>query len=112
MRNISFFLTKQQFIDGSKDVTRRKSWVFLKPGDVLMAVEKAQGLKKGEKIKKLGPLQVLDANPEPLNAITQNEVIREGFFDMNPAEFIDMFCKSHKGVTPETVITRIEFKKL
>jgi hypothetical protein len=37
MRNMSFFLTTAQFLDGTKDVTRRKGWRFLKPGDRFMA---------------------------------------------------------------------------
>lgn len=112
MRNISFFLTTPQFKAHAKDITRRLGWSNLKDGDVLMAVEKAQGLKKGEKINKLGPIQAIKPRREPLNAITQHEVIREGFPEMTPAGFIVMFCKSHKGCTPETIITRIEYKYL
>ncbi|MCK9592988.1 MAG: hypothetical protein M0Q91_13370 [Methanoregula sp.] len=69
MKNMSFFLTTQQFIDGTKDVTRRLGWAFLKPGDHFMAVEKAQGLKKGEKIRKLGQCVCVWNQPEPLNFI-------------------------------------------
>jgi hypothetical protein len=112
MRNISFFLTTPQFRAHTKDVTRRLGWLNLKDGDVLMAVEKAQGLKKGEKIKELGRIIVIKPRREPLNAITQHEVIREGFPEMSVDAFIDFFCKSHKGCTPETIITRIEFKHL
>ncbi len=55
MRNMSFMLTTQQMQDRTKDVTRRVGWWFLKPGDVIMAVEKGMGLKKGEKIKRMYP---------------------------------------------------------
>ena len=34
-RNISFALTTPQFLDGSKDVTRRNGWLMLKTGDIL-----------------------------------------------------------------------------
>lgn len=88
-----------------------KGWANVKDGDILMAVEKAQGLKKGEKIKKMGPIQI-KTRREPLNAITQHEVIREGFPDMTVDEFIIFFCKTHKRCTPETIIIRIEFKHL
>ncbi len=27
-----------------------------------------------------------------------------------PSEFVEMFCKTHKGCTPETEVTRIEFE--
>lgn len=118
MRNISFSMTTQQYEDGDKDVTRRMGWEDLEPGDVLMAVEKGMGLKKGEKIRKLGHLRVISARREPLDAIIHTpaygveECRREGFPDMTPAEFVAFFCKGHKGCTPDTIVTRIEFEKL
>lgn len=117
-RNISFMLTTPQFLDGSKDVTRRNGWAFLKAGDILCGVEKSQGLGKGGKIKRLGMIRVKDVRSEPLGRMTSDqvygarEVIREGFPDKNPAWFVGMFCRSHKGVTPDTVITRIEFEHI
>ena len=110
-RNMSFMLTQEQYVDGSKDVTRRLGWGFLKPGDILNGVEKSQGLKKGEKIKVLGQHEVISTRWEPLYAITEEDVIREGFPDMTPAEFIAFFRKANKceWATP---VNRIEFKKL
>lgn len=110
MRNMSFMLTTQQVIDEQKDVTRRLGWWFLYPGDSVCAVEKGMGLKKGEKIVRLKTIIVVQSSPEPLNTITQEEVVREGFPDKSPEWFIDMFCKSHKKCAPETIINRIEFK--
>jgi hypothetical protein len=121
-RNISFMLTTPQFLDGSKDVTRRNGWAFLKAGDVLCGVEKSQGLGKGGKIKRLGMIRVKDVRREPLRAITDNlhygftETVREGFPHPHPkfypSEFVEFFCKSHKGVTPDSTITRIEFEHI
>jgi hypothetical protein len=110
MRNISFHLTIPQFKAHTKDVTRRLGWLNLKPGQILQAVEKAQGLKKGEKIKKLNQILILKVSREPLSAITEHEIIREGFPNMTFADFIDMFCSTHKGCTRDTIVTRIEFK--
>jgi hypothetical protein len=110
MQNISFCLTVKQFKDHSKDVTRRLGWAHLKAGDILQAVEKCQGLKKGEKIKKLNEILIVKVTREKLNEITEHEVIREGFPELTAAEFIKMFCSTHKSCTPETIITRIEFK--
>lgn len=56
MRNISFSLTEEQFLDDSKSVTRRLGCAFLKPGDRLMACRKCMGLKMGEKIVRLGEI--------------------------------------------------------
>jgi len=109
---MSFSITTEQYRKRTKRVTRRLGWWNLKPGDIQNGVEKAMGLKKGEKIVKLGQHRVLNTRPEPLNAITQDEVILEGFPDMTPDEFIDMFCRSHKGCTPESIVNRIEFEYL
>lgn len=49
MRRMSFSMTTAQMYARNKDVTRRFGWWFLKPGDRVMTVEKAMGLKKGEK---------------------------------------------------------------
>lgn len=115
MRNISFFLTKDQFLAGTKTVTRRNGWKFLvgKKGVKLMAVEKGQGLKKGEKVKRLGPIEVLEARLEPLWHIIQNPVDckREGFPGMCPREFIRFYCK-HNGGHADQEITRIEFRRI
>jgi hypothetical protein len=108
MRNISFSATKEQFRARTKTVTRRMGWSFLGPGNMLMGVEKAQGLKKGEKVKKLGAVRVVSARREPLNAITQGDVIAEGFPNMTPDEFIAFFCQFN-GCMPDATVTRIEF---
>ena len=49
-RNISFALTTQQFKNKTKTVTHRFGWHSLQPGDILCAIEKCMGFKKGEKI--------------------------------------------------------------
>lgn len=112
MRNISFSMTKQQVYNKTKDVTRRNGWLTLQPGEILRAVEKAQGLKKGEKITRICYIIVVSARREPLNLINQTDCMREGFPDLLPFEFVEMFCKSHKGVKPDSEITRIEFQYL
>lgn len=121
-RNISFALTTPQFMDGSKDVTRRNGWANLRAGDVLCAVEKSQGLGKGGKIKRLGMIRVKDARREKLSAMTENldygfaETTREGFPEGHPkhwpSEFVAFFCASHKGVVPDSIVTRIEFERI
>lgn len=109
MRNISFALTTSQFLDGSQDVTRRMGWKKLGAGDKLCAVKKGMGLKPGEKIERLGYLQVVSVRRERLDAITYEDVRREGFGGWLPERFIKMFCESHKGCKPDSTVTRIEF---
>jgi len=117
-RNISFSMTKDQFLDGSKDVTRRMGWLNAKEGDVLNAVEKAMGLKKGEKIKSLGAIRVKHVRREPLRrmldepAYGARECQREGFPKMRTPDFVEFFCKGHKGCIPDSTVTRIEFERI
>lgn len=112
MKLISFSMTKPQFLDGSKTVTRRLGWRHLLPGARLMAVEKAMGLKKGEKIVRLGEIEVISARREPLDAITPEDVIREGFPGMTTLDFIRFFCVGHGMANASALVTRIEFKKV
>lgn len=111
MRLISFALTTEQFRGRTKHQTRRLGWAKLKPGDELMGVVKGMGLKKGAKVEKLGPIRVVSAVRERLDSIDYADVFNEGFPDLTPAEFVAMFC-GHNGCTPETIVTRIEFRYL
>jgi hypothetical protein len=111
MRLMSFFLTTRQYLDRSKDVTRRLGWKNVKPGDRIMAVRKAQGLKKGQHPEELGAFDVVAAARIPLWAISWVDCVREGFPDLDPEEFIAMFSK-HMGCTRKTTVTRIEFKRV
>lgn len=111
MRNMSFALTTEQIRNRSKTVTRRVGWTFLKPGTLLQPVVKAQGIKKGEHVEKVGgPIRVLSTERAPLNAITPQDVYREGFPRMTTSEFVSMFKKTHVGCRVWTVVTRIEFE--
>ncbi len=121
MRNISFSMTTEAFREGSKLVTRRLGWKTLKPGMVLMGVEKCQGLKKGEHVKHIHPLRVLSNEREPLMDIVRwpvrrhpefpNECVLEGFPGLTPKDFVAMFCQ-HNHCEPETPVQRIEFEHL
>lgn len=110
-RNISFAMTTDQVLDQSKTVTRRFGWWLLKPGDKLNGVKKAMGLKKGEKIEHLCQIEVVSVRTEPLSAITQADVIAEGFPDWTPQDFIDFLFK-HYRCDPDQPVNRIEFKYL
>jgi hypothetical protein len=115
MRNMSFALTEAQILNRSKTVTRRMGWQFLKPGDRIQAVRKGMGLKKGEKVVKLAVLEVVNVRREPLHYLlvtgvtARREVNAEGFPNMTPTQFVEMFCAAN-GCGPDAEITRIEFK--
>lgn len=115
MRSMSFALTTPQILGMSKWVTRRVGWTFVQPGDRLRAVKRCQGLKKGEKQEQLAVLRVLDVRREPLDRLIftagrgRLECIAEGFPDLTGTGFVEMFCASHRGCTPDTEVTRVRF---
>lgn len=111
MRNMSFMLTTEQFKDRSKTVTRRLGWSFLKPGDRVMGVKKAMGLKKGEAMERLGPIEIVSVSREELQVITDADAAREGFPKMTGREFVEMFCE-HMQTHPSVLVNRIEFRYL
>ena len=116
-RNMSFALTTEQYRNRTKDVTRRNGWAFALVGDVVNGCEKCQGLKKGEHIVRIGQHTWINLRWEPLRRMIddieygQREVIREGFPNMTPQQFVEMYCNENKCI-PETVIHRMEFTYL
>lgn len=109
MRNMSFSKTTEQARDRSKTVTRRWGWWFLKPGDRVQQVEKAMGLKLGEKVKKIHVIEIVSCRSEYLQMVTKSECVREGFPDMEPHEFVEMLRSMSSNKYPDSSINRIEF---
>jgi hypothetical protein len=120
MKNISFFLTTQQVKEKTKTVTRRNGWKDLQIGDLLRPVHKGMGLKKGEKVKPIFDdgtcIRVTEVTREPLDTIDvfsgmygMVECQREGFPDMTPKDFVEMYCKANR-CQPQEEVTRIEFE--
>lgn len=115
VRNMSFSMTTEAVRRREKTVTRRLGWWDLQPGTVLQAVEKAQGLKKGEHVKPICLIRVVSASMESLDAIIDRydyrEMAREGFPGDASYEFVGMFCRANH-CEPETAVNRIEFEYL
>jgi hypothetical protein len=110
MRNISFALTPDQIEAQIKTNTRRQGWWNLKPGTLLQPVRKGMGLKKGEKVARLGgPIKIISVRREPLNAITPEDVIAEGFPDWSREQFIQFYAE-HNRIEYHDFTNRIEFK--
>lgn len=107
---MSFALTTAQVLARTKTVTRRLGWRDLQPGTLLQAVEKSQGLRKGEHVRTLAILRVLSVRREQLDEIDfdPGDIELEGFPEMDAEAFIQFFCRTH-ACTPETWVTRIEF---
>lgn len=112
MRHMAFSLTTTQVLARTKTVTRRAgfSWMSLRPGQLVQAVEKSMGLKRGESPIRLGVIRVTDVRLEPLGAITADDVAAEGFPGMAPHDFVAFFCRTHRGVRPNSEVVRIAFE--
>lgn len=114
-RNMSFSMTTEAVRNRTKTVTRRLGWDFLKPGDLLWACEKCQGLKKGEKVKRLALIRVVSVQIERLTDIVDYyarpalELEREGFPDVDEVQFVEMFSE-HNHCDIFAFVNRIEFE--
>lgn len=120
-RLISFSLTTKQVRESTpekpiKDVTRRLGWKNVRVGERMIGCEKVMGRRAGEPLVKIREIEVVSVRREKLRAMQDDlnygfaECKREGFPEMTPRGFVNFFCQSHKGCTPETTVTRIEFK--
>jgi hypothetical protein len=108
MRNMGFRTNTEAILNRTKTVTRRLGWDFLQPGDILQACERCLGLKRGEPIRRLIKIKILSIHSQPLNQISQDDVVKEGYPDWTPDDYVRHFCKVFK-VKPDTPINRIEF---
>ena len=109
MRNMSFAMTTEQARDKSKTVTRRQGWWTARPGQLIQQVVKGMGLRKGQKVEKIHVIRLLSLRAEPVNVITVDDVIKEGFPGWTPEQFIDFYCAAHK-ITADEDCNRIEFE--
>ncbi len=110
MRNMSFAMTTEQVRNQTKSVTRRFGWWFLKPGDVVQPVVKGMGLKKGEKVEKIGPpIRIVSTRRELVGDVTAAECVREGFPGMSPSYFVRLLTDDFRKATITSPVNRIEF---
>lgn len=109
-RLMSVSMTTDAVRERRKTVTRRAGWEYLKPGDRLTLCAKVQGRRKGEPLDRIVDVEVVDVTREPLYWITSEDVAREGFPGMSPAEFVTRFFVEGQHMTPSDMVTRIEFK--
>lgn len=111
-RLMSVSLTEDAVRERRKTVTRRMGWLHLTPGTRLTLCRKVMGRKPGEPLVRIVDVEVLDVRRERLALISPEDVEAEGFPDMTPEAFVEFFCRSHSGCTPDTVVTRIHWRYL
>jgi hypothetical protein len=108
---MSFSATVDAMRAGTKTVTRRdpSTWTNLKPGDHLVAVEKAMGLPKGAKQVPIGVIEITGVRVELLClAARGGEAEREGFETFS--EFMVAWERLHGRFMPYDQVRRIEFR--
>jgi hypothetical protein len=116
MRRMSFSHAASEVRGRMKTVTRRLGWRFLKPNDLIQAVDKARGPRSREPARLLAILRVRDVRIEPLARLIENacyaedELPREGHPCWSKDDFIARFLRRHHLTTPEIDVTRIEFE--
>jgi hypothetical protein len=114
MKRMSFSMTTAAARAHTESVTRRLGWWSVKPGEVIMAIEKGMGLKKGEKQVEIGPFRVVSAKGEQVRDFFKygpEECAREGFPDLTPVQFVAMF-KRHHSIPDNWPVNRIEIEWL
>lgn len=118
-RRMSCSLTVDAVQARTKTVTRRSpdTWRTLKAGDHLTLVEKAMGLRKGERQRVLAEVEIVDVRVELLTALTPAEIAAEGFDPTiwHTASWCGWWALEH-GHRPEEVaaleVRRIEWRYL
>lgn len=93
-----------------KTVTRRTGWQMLTPGAQVTLCPRVRGRRPGEELERIVTVDVVSVTRQRLGEIDAADVAAEGFPEMTPAEFIEFFCATHKGVTADTDVTRIEWR--
>lgn len=112
MRNMSFIHTQDQIRNGTKTETTRAGWSFLKPGDIVMAVVKSQGIPKGGKVEKIRPIRIV--NNEKIqcheDCYTYANMKAEGFEGMPPIYFVKHILVKKCGCEYDQDLNRITFE--
>ena len=121
MLRLPFFIKGyNRFFLPNTDVTRRRIPKRPRaPGQHVTAVEKMQGLKKGEHQVVWAELKFVSIEHEPLGDIISrpyrnsqvSEVTREGFPELTPEEFVEMVIRQYgrKKMNVDTMIERIQY---
>ena len=116
MRRMSFSHAAPEVRARMKTVTRRLGWRFLKPNDLIQAVDKARGSRSREAARRLAILRVRDVRIEPLARLiesaryAEDELPREGYPCWSRDDFITRFLRRHRLTTVDIDVTRIEFE--
>jgi hypothetical protein len=116
MRRMAFPHSATEVRERMQTVTRRVGWRFLKPDDLIQAVDQARRLGPDEPVRELAVLRIRDVRVEPLSRLVtdaryaEDELPREGFPCWTRDDFIARFLRTHRLKTADVEVTRIEFE--
>jgi hypothetical protein len=111
MRRMSFPDTAAEVRERLQTVTRRPGWRFLKPGDLILAVEP----RSGAAAREIALLRIRRVSVEPLSRLleatyAEDELPREGLPCWSRDHFLATFLRRHRLKSIEVDVTRIEFE--
>lgn len=119
-RLMSVAFTEQAVRDRTKTVTRRKGWLFLKPGDRLTLCRKVMGRKPGEPLERIVDVEVVSVIRCELGMVrAPGELSAEGFAELEAwpgsyrgaQKFIERYF-APQGLGWSDEVTRIEWRYL
>ncbi len=110
VRLMSFAMTVEQMRARRKTVTRRHTAKHVAEGDLILAVEKARGVRVADRVS-IAVIRVLSVRRETLGMITPAECILEGFPELSPREFVQLYLKGN-GISPRVPLTEIETTRI
>jgi hypothetical protein len=119
MRRMAFPDTASEVRERMQTVTRRPGWRFLKPGDLVLAIDSrphGHAASAGAAAHELAVLRIRDVRVEPLSRLAgdatyaEDELPREGLPCWSTDHFIATFLRRHRLKSADVDITRIEFE--
>lgn len=111
-RLMSVAFTEQAVRDRTKTVTRRKGWLFAKPGDRITLCRKVMGRKPGEPLERICQVEIVSVRREPLcTAQNHGELAREGCAHLTYHEFWRLYF-APQNIGSMDDVTRIEWRYL
>jgi hypothetical protein len=119
MRRMAFPDSASEVRERLQTVTRRPGWRFLKPNDLIQAIEfvsNETGTGGGSIARELAVLRVRSVRVEPLSRLVtdatyaEDELPREGRPCWSRDHFIATFLRRHRLSHVSVDVTRIEFE--
>ena len=108
---MSFPDTAAEVRERLQTVTRRPGWRFLKPGDLILAIEP----RTRARARELAVLRIRRVRVEPLSRLdiatyAEDELPREGLPCWSKDHFVATFLRRHRLKSADVDVTRIEFE--